>query len=572
MKWRFTFWKLLGTKHLYELVRIKRSDREKQILVYPKMMALLLRLLNRCHVSSASKLQNSLLSRLSLATHDKKSEENKNNDETTTRKEETQEEREISRIKNEVSTCLARRTDPNVLSELEFQSLSSLRDEMCDADARAQIDSIDSKDLVRTLLLILSESPQDENNSKDFCNITINALTLLTATLLFNTTKTTTLEYVNTIKMEFSFFDIMHAVCNRNVDSDSLDVINQFERVRRHAAECLRCLAKYSEDPSVFLIESVLRVKTRRTTRESFESLNEILKDVVVKKVRLQMVASCLCECLKHCYYNPVEDEEDECDDDDEEDEDINCYGTIALLRTFCLLGGTKACNEVAKNILDFLLYTVLFPGEGATTTARVFSEESRREAMCLVELLCSRSKERLGNFLKCVGPLIENIELPSEKSWTWSPSLESRSKSGFVGIVNLGCICYMNSMMQQLFMLSSFRDAILSLDASALMNKETESKKIEKKDNFLFQLQKMFLHLLYSKRKAYNPKDWCFAFKDSSNKNPTNVLLQQDTNEYMDLLVSRLDDVFKGTPAGGTLHRFIFTNSTCALTSTKLP
>ena len=293
------------------------------------MMALLLRLLNRCLVSSASKLQSSLLPRLFATLHEK--------DEEKTKELTTTSSSEEDRIKNEVTTCLAQRTTPSVLSEREFNSLSTLCDEMTDEDARAQIESVNSSDLIRTLLFLLREKiPVSDNTmTKDFCNVTCNALTLLTATFLFDSSDST-LEYAKRIDSEFSFFDIMHKVCNRRVDSDSLDVRNQFERVRRHAAECLRCLAKYSHNPCVFLVESLSRVKMSRTTRESFESLNEILKHVLVEKRIVEndgdddyskdKVAFCLCECLRHCYFNPIEDDEDEI-----EDEDINCFGTCRL-------------------------------------------------------------------------------------------------------------------------------------------------------------------------------------------------------------------------------------------------
>ena len=34
----------------------------------------------------------------------------------------------------------------------------------------------------------------------------------------------------------------------------------------------------------------------------------------------------------------------------------------------------------------------------------------------------------------------------------------------GYVGIKNLGCICYMNSLNQQLFMIPGFRNDVLSI------------------------------------------------------------------------------------------------------------
>lgn len=39
------------------------------------------------------------------------------------------------------------------------------------------------------------------------------------------------------------------------------------------------------------------------------------------------------------------------------------------------------------------------------------------------------------------------------------------RSSSGYVGLKNFGCTCYMNALMQQLFMMPDFRKGILESD-----------------------------------------------------------------------------------------------------------
>ena len=56
----------------------------------------------------------------------------------------------------------------------------------------------------------------------------------------------------------------------------------------------------------------------------------------------------------------------------------------------------------------------------------------------------------------------------------------------GFCGIRNLGCICYMNSMIQQFFNIPAFRYGILGADLKLEENmREFEGEQVN--DNFMF-------------------------------------------------------------------------------------
>ena len=60
--------------------------------------------------------------------------------------------------------------------------------------------------------------------------------------------------------------------------------------------------------------------------------------------------------------------------------------------------------------------------------------------------------------------PLIQTIKKP--KGWNYVPPTQtSGDKQKYVGLRNLGCICYMNSMMQQFFMTPAFRYNLLCVD-----------------------------------------------------------------------------------------------------------
>jgi hypothetical protein len=61
------------------------------------------------------------------------------------------------------------------------------------------------------------------------------------------------------------------------------------------------------------------------------------------------------------------------------------------------------------------------------------------------------------------------------------SKSKKEKKKCGYVGLKNLGCICYMNSILQQMYMVPHFRNAIISSDDK----KEVKTMKSSFNNNF---------------------------------------------------------------------------------------
>lgn len=64
--------------------------------------------------------------------------------------------------------------------------------------------------------------------------------------------------------------------------------------------------------------------------------------------------------------------------------------------------------------------------------------------------------------------------------------------------------------------MIQEFRKSLLFTE-----DPEYDPKTLD--DNVLFQVKKMFMNLIYSDKKAYNPKSFCISFKDYEGKS-TNV------------------------------------------------
>lgn len=105
---------------------------------------------------------------------------------------------------------------------------------------------------------------------------------------------------------------------------------------------------------------------------------------------------------------------------------------------------------------------------DDAEKKTTVFGKRAKDAAYRLLNSLIRKSPLLMNAFLeKSMLPLMDLIK--RQDCWNYSPpgggSESARQK--YVGLKNLGCICYMNAMMQQYFMIPAFRYNILSIDDS---------------------------------------------------------------------------------------------------------
>lgn len=164
---------------------------------------------------------------------------------------------------------------------------------------------------------------------------------------------------------------------------------------------------------------------------------------------------------------------------------------------------------------------------------------DSRLAGYKLLSTLIRGHKENLKLILTLVDDL--KNEIAPVKSWNYSPMTDARQS--YVGIYNLGCICYMNAMLQQFFYVPQFRYSILAVDDKKPVNLGPN----DIDDNLIHQLQKMFGFLELSERQAYHPAAFCYSFKDFSG-NPTNISIQQDAQEFLGVIFERLENALKDT------------------------
>lgn len=166
----------------------------------------------------------------------------------------------------------------------------------------------------------------------------------------------------------------------------------------------------------------------------------------------------------------------------------------------------------------------------------------------------CKHPETRLNGFLLVLQLLKQDSRLISQMSstldrfhedpswrtskksaWIHSYIIKEKSFTGYVGLKNLGCTCYMGSVLQQLFMIPSFRQNILTTQCQP------------NNDSLLYQLQYIFAGLLASDKQAISPKYFAKAFKDPEG-NEINVIEQMDVDEFFASLLDKLETCLKGT------------------------
>ncbi len=123
------------------------------------------------------------------------------------------------------------------------------------------------------------------------------------------------------------------------------------------------------------------------------------------------------------------------------------------------------------------------------------------------------------------------------------------RHYNGYCGLKNLGCICYMNATLQQLFMVPGFRDGVLSASDGCFESSHEGSSSCDKVSNPLWQLQSLFSHLLALEKSYYNPIGFCNALVNMDGE-PIDVFEQQDADEFVLSLFQQIEGRIMGTPS----------------------
>jgi ubiquitin carboxyl-terminal hydrolase 34 len=225
------------------------------------------------------------------------------------------------------------------------------------------------------------------------------------------------------------------------------------------------------------------------------------------------------------------------------EKNELTIEGCAKLLSNFHL------SKEVAEREIEVLWDNCLF---GLDTSCR---KEATRQALYeLILKVCENSKEVTDIIIKktlaTIADKFRQIKI------VYSTEVNQRSPStGYAGLKNLGNICYMNSMIQQLYMNPTFRWLLMRIDDQKEAEWTVDPKGNPVDDNFLHQIQRIFGYLERTTRLDFIPSAFCVAYKPFGE--PVNIMMQQDVQEFVSMFFDRLESGIKEHPLRRLVDNF---------------
>ncbi|KAF2144132.1 uncharacterized protein K452DRAFT_153517 [Aplosporella prunicola CBS 121167] len=176
-----------------------------------------------------------------------------------------------------------------------------------------------------------------------------------------------------------------------------------------------------------------------------------------------------------------------------------------------------------------------LFPTAPKWPIAKLEKEEvlpvldirTREELYTLIIALCDEESvfKQIIGLTDCV---LKNCNVESGEGYPLDSPRDLRSETGYAGLENPQALCYMNSLMTQLFMDLNFRMFIFQAEGSD-------------DDGLLKAMQELFANMQSSYSRSVDMRPFAQYIR-GTDKKPINVAIQMDTEEFFRLLMDQLE------------------------------
>ncbi|KAJ5068732.1 ubiquitin carboxyl-terminal hydrolase faf-x-related [Anaeramoeba ignava] len=167
-------------------------------------------------------------------------------------------------------------------------------------------------------------------------------------------------------------------------------------------------------------------------------------------------------------------------------------------------------------------------------------TKKSQESAFSLLLNLVKNDEKKIVAIMDYIKKkLISQTNLNVE--WKFNPKQKEILPTGFIGLRNLGSTCYLNSFVQQIFMVPNFVRGVFDLKFPDFSEKQAE-------ESLLYQTQSLGAYLMASKSRFVDPRKFINTIQtwDSSKINP---FVQMDVEEFMNMFFDQFAREAKSTP-----------------------
>lgn len=209
------------------------------------------------------------------------------------------------------------------------------------------------------------------------------------------------------------------------------------------------------------------------------------------------------------------------------------------------------AATAVGSPLIEAVFFSCVMPlpgDDGRASYVKAHQADTVDAALQVIQCLCEGNEDNTQRLLRvCLLPTFAlgapHTAAPSESGH--NPSDQVRSASGYVGMRNLGAICYMLSVFQQLFTMVPVRKAFLQMPVS-----RTDGTP----DALLRELSSLFSALHRSERLSINVRTLIAQYTDRAGE-AVDPSQQQDALDFLDTLTDHIESRLGST---SELHRAI--------------